>query len=118
MQAAVRRSERDSPALILDAMRDALERHLPSGCCWTVPGGGMFFWVELPAGLDATALLPQAVQAGVAYVPGAPFYCHSPRTDTLRLSFVTVAPEAIERGVAALGQVLGQALQGRHGARP
>ena len=58
-----------------DAMRAALDRHLPPGCRYTVPAGGMFFWVELPAGLDATALLPQAVAAGVAYVPGAPFYC-------------------------------------------
>jgi 2-aminoadipate transaminase len=95
-----------------DAMRAALERHLPAGCRWAVPAGGMFFWVELPAGLDATALLPVAVQAGVAYVPGAAFYASAPRQDTLRLSFVTVAPELIERGVAALAGVLRAALEG------
>ena len=93
-----------------DAMRAALERHLPAGCRWTVPAGGMFFWVELPAGLDATALLPQAVDAGVAYVPGAAFYCEAPRAHTLRLSFVTMEPERIETGVAALGRVFAQAL--------
>jgi 2-aminoadipate transaminase len=95
-----------------DAMRAALERHLPAGCRWAVPAGGMFFWVELPAGLDATALLPRAVEAGVAYVPGAAFYCHAPRQDTLRLSFVTVAPAGIEQGVAALAGVLRRAMQG------
>jgi 2-aminoadipate transaminase len=95
-----------------DAMRAALERHLPAGCRWAVPAGGMFFWVELPAGLDATALLPKAVQAGVAYVPGAAFYAHAPRHDTLRLSFVTVAPELIEKGVASLAGVLRAALEG------
>ena len=63
-----------------DAMHAALQRHLPSGCTYTVPAGGMFFWVELPEGLDATALLPQAVEAGMAYVPGAPFYSGVPRT--------------------------------------
>jgi len=93
-----------------DAMRAALERHLPPGCRWSVPAGGMFFWVELPAGLDATALLPQAVDAGVAYVPGAAFYCEAPRAHTLRLSFVTMEPERIETGVAALGRVFAQAL--------
>ena len=93
-----------------DAMRAALERHLPPGCRWSVPSGGMFFWVELPSGLDAAALLPRAVAAGVAYVPGAAFYCEAPRHNTLRLSFVTVAPELIDTGVAALGRVLAQAL--------
>jgi 2-aminoadipate transaminase len=53
-----------------------------------------------------------AVQAGVAYVPGAAFYAHAPRHDTLRLSFVTVAPALIERGVAALAGVLRAALEG------
>ncbi len=93
-----------------DAMRASLDRHLPRGCRYTVPAGGMFFWVELPEGLDATALLPQAVQAGMAYVPGAPFYSGAARANTLRLSFVTVAPPLIEQGVAALGRVLSQAM--------
>jgi 2-aminoadipate transaminase len=70
----------------------------------------MFFWVELPAVLDATALLPRAVDAGVAYVPGAPFYCGAPAANTLRLSFVTVAPAQIESAVAVLGRVLKMAL--------
>lgn len=89
-----------------DAMRDALERHLPAGCQWRLPEGGMFFWVTLPEGFDTLALLPQAVDAGVAYVPGAAFYASQPRTNTLRLSFVTVAPALIEQGIAALGRVL------------
>lgn len=96
-----------------DAMRDALDKHLPAGCRFNVPAGGMFFWVELPDGLDAVALLPQAVDAGMAYVPGAPFYCSAPRLNTLRLSFVTVAPPLIEQGVAALGRVLALALEAR-----
>jgi 2-aminoadipate transaminase len=91
-----------------DAMRSALERHLPAGCRWHTPVGGMFFWVELPAGLDATALLPKAVEAGMAFVPGAAFYCRDARPNTLRLSFVTVPPALIEQGIAALAQVLKQ----------
>ena len=53
-----------------DAMRLALEAHMPPGCHWLVPSGGMFFWVELPAGMDATALLPKAVARGMAYEIG------------------------------------------------
>ena len=89
-----------------DAMRAALEAHMPTGCHWTVPSGGMFFWVELPDGVDAVALLPKAVELGMAYVPGAAFFAEDAKPNTLRLSFVTVAPDVIERGIALLAQAL------------
>ena len=95
-----------------DAMHAALDTHMPAGCRWVVPSGGMFFWVDLPPGVDATALLPKAVEAGMAYVPGAAFFAEQPRANTLRLSFVSVAPAEIERGVALLAQVLRQQLAG------
>jgi 2-aminoadipate transaminase len=93
-----------------DAMRGALERHMPAGCRWSVPVGGMFFWVELPPALDATALLPRAVEAGMAYVPGAPFFSSGGHANTLRLSFVTVPPAQIEAGIGLLAGVLKEAL--------
>ena len=93
-----------------DAMQVALVAHLPrSGpraCHWSVPGGGMFFWLELPQGVDAEVLLPRAVERGVAFVPGAPFFAGAATRNTLRLSFVTVPPEAIERGIRALAAAL------------
>lgn len=89
-----------------DAMQSALQRHLPPGCHWVRPTGGMFFWIELPEAIDATALLPKAVEAGVAYVPGAAFYAAAPQANRMRLSFVTVSPERIEAGVAILGALL------------
>ena len=99
-----------------DAMDAALRRWLPAGCRWSRPAGGMFFWLTLPAGLDATALLPEAVAAGVAYVPGAAFYSTQPRADTLRLSFVTLDAARIDEGVRLLGGVLARALE-RQGRR-
>ena len=59
-------------------------------------------------GVDAAALLPQAVARGVAFVPGAAFYADAPRANTLRLSFVTVGAALIERGIAALAGALGE----------
>ncbi|WAC73787.1 PLP-dependent aminotransferase family protein [Roseateles sp. SL47] len=93
-----------------DAMADALRQHLPEGCEWRSPEGGMFFWIRLPEGLDAMALLPRAVDAGVAYVPGAAFYAHQPDPRTLRLSFVTLTPALIREGVEKLARVLHEAL--------
>ncbi|MGN6829647.1 aminotransferase-like domain-containing protein [Paucibacter sp. M5-1] len=93
-----------------DAMAAALQEHLPPGCEWQSPAGGMFFWIRLPEGFDAMALLPLAVEAGIAYVPGAAFYAHKPDPRSLRLSFVTLTPELITEGVAILGRVLREAL--------
>ncbi|NRF69656.1 PLP-dependent aminotransferase family protein [Aquincola sp. S2] len=94
-----------------DAMATGLRQHLPEGSEWQEPKGGMFFWVRLPAGCDAMQLLPKAVEAGIAYVPGAAFYAHAPDPRTLRLSFVTLAPEDIADGVAVLGRVLREHLE-------
>ncbi len=93
-----------------DAMAKALAECLPPGCEWQVPEGGMFFWIRLPEGLDAMTLLPRAVEAGIAYVPGAAFYAHQPDPRTLRLSFVTLTPDLIAEGVDKLGRVLHEAL--------
>jgi 2-aminoadipate transaminase len=93
-----------------DAMRAALENHMPAGCEWNAPQGGMFFWLTLPSGFDATALLPRAVDAGVAYVPGAAFFADAPQANTLRLSFVTSTPEVIERGVTILANLIRETL--------
>jgi len=102
-----------------DAMQAALETHLPSAgalaCRWKMPGGGMFFWIELPEGVDSEALLAKAVERGVAFVPGAPFFAGAPRRNTLRLSFVTLGVDAIERGVATIAAALRDLQQERVG---
>ncbi|WP_114972593.1 PLP-dependent aminotransferase family protein [Rhodoferax ferrireducens] len=90
-----------------DAMLDALAREMPVGeadatLTWNAPAGGMFLWARLPKGMSAVDLLPFAVEQGVAFVPGAPFYADHGDPRTLRLSFVTSSVEEIHRGVAAL----------------
>lgn len=92
-----------------DAMEAALEKHLSGLAQWRRPAGGMFFWLELAPGLDAIKLLPQAVAAGMAFVPGEPFYASAPRRNALRLSFVTVPAAQIEVGIVALAGVLRRA---------
>ncbi|WP_153112180.1 PLP-dependent aminotransferase family protein [Propionivibrio limicola] len=88
------------------AMLDALERHMPEGVTWNRPKGGMFLWVELPKGMDASAILAKAVAQNVAFVPGEPFYAANPVKETLRLAFVTVPPPRIEEGVKRLADVI------------
>ena len=96
------------------AMAQALTLHMPAGTAWQMPQGGMFFWLRLPAGCDAMTLLPQAVAAGIAFVPGAAFYADQPDPRSLRLSFVTLSPEQIGGAVATLGRVLAAHIASRH----
>ncbi|MEV6024040.1 PLP-dependent aminotransferase family protein [Streptomyces sp. NPDC052036] len=88
-----------------ETLLGALPHVLPRGSTWSVPDGGMFVWVRLPDGYDAGALLPEAVDRGVAYVPGAPFFAGAADPATLRLSFATHQPSEIERGVKRLAGV-------------
>ncbi|CAM8634799.1 ARO8 Transcriptional regulators containing a DNA-binding HTH domain and an aminotransferase domain (MocR family) and their eukaryotic orthologs [Comamonadaceae bacterium] len=100
-----------------DAMLEALAKHFPesqgpdsanadSTFTWNTPAGGMFLWARLPAGMNAVDLLPHAVDKGVAFVPGAPFYAGNADARAMRLSFVTPSVEEIHRGVAALAEAI------------
>ncbi|MBD0738466.1 PLP-dependent aminotransferase family protein [Streptomyces sp. CBMA29] len=88
-----------------DALLAGLPAALPSGSTWNRPEGGMFVWVRLPAGYDATALLPAAVGHDVAYVPGLPFFAEAPEAGALRMSFTTHTPEEIAEGLRRLAKV-------------
>ena len=89
-----------------DAMVATLPEVLPAGSTWTEPDGGMFVWARLPGGVDTADLLPRALAADVAFVPGASFYAGAPDRATLRLSFTTHTPERIAEGMARLAGVL------------
>jgi 2-aminoadipate transaminase len=89
-----------------DIMLAALAEHFPPGLHWTHPDGGLFLWITLPEGVDATELLPAALAAKVAFVPGSPMFPNGGGRNTLRLNFSNAAPAKIREGVARLGQVL------------
>lgn len=90
-----------------DAMLNALDRYAPSGASWTRPDGGLFIWVELPAEVDTAALFTAAVDAGVAFVPGAAFYSTEPRQNTMRLSFSLNSEKKLEEGIGRLCELIG-----------
>ncbi|KUF17493.1 PLP-dependent aminotransferase family protein [Streptomyces silvensis] len=90
-----------------DAMLAGIGDALPAGSSWSRPEGGMFLWVRLPSGYDATASLPGVVAHNVAYVPGAPFYVGAPDPASLRLCFVTQTPDEIGEGLRRLRLGLG-----------
>jgi len=90
-----------------EAMLAAMEQHIPGDYTWTKPEGGMFIWVEGPAGLDAEALYWKAVERKVAFVPGKYFYIDpADGLPTMRLNFTRPNEATIEAAIAALGRVM------------
>ncbi len=89
-----------------DAMLESLEAHFPTNATWTKPAGGFYVWVTLPPEIDTTALMPKAIVAKVAYVPGTAFYADGFGSWSMRLSYCHPTPERIREGVRALGGVI------------
>ena len=94
-----------------DAMVEALDDMMPAAARWNVPTGGFYVWVTLPHGLDAKAMLPRAVTARVAYVPGTAFFADGFGSQSMRLSFCYPTPERIREGVRRLTGVIEEELE-------
>jgi 2-aminoadipate transaminase len=92
------------------ALSGALTRHMPEGVGWTEPKGGFLTWLTLPDELDTLALRPAAISAGVAYVPGPPFFVGDQGRNTLRLSFSHLTEAELETAVERLAVVIRAAL--------
>jgi 2-aminoadipate transaminase len=93
-----------------DTMHAAMNACFPEECNWSLPDGGLFFWVKIPQGLDATTLLKTAIAKDVAFVPGAAFCVSTAISNAMRLNFSNASPTRIEEGIARLGTVLKEAL--------
>lgn len=90
----------------LEAMEEALERHMPEGTAWTRVEGGVSVWVTLPGGVDTAELLIHVRERGVIFVPGRYFYSQHPQPNALRLSFAALDEKQIKRGVETLADAL------------
>jgi DNA-binding transcriptional MocR family regulator len=89
-----------------DAALEALEKYFPKNATWTKPEGGFYIWVTLPPEIDTNALVPKAIVAKVAYVPGTAFYADGFGSWSMRLSYCHPTPERIKEGIKALGGVI------------
>jgi DNA-binding transcriptional MocR family regulator len=94
-----------------DAMLESLDNHFPKEATWTKPEGGFYVWVTLPPEIDTKAMMPKAIVAKVAYVPGTAFYADGFGSWSMRLSYCYPSPERIRDGIKSLGGVIKQEMQ-------
>jgi 2-aminoadipate transaminase len=93
-----------------DVLHSSLLKELPEGTRLSDARGGFFLWAELGAHFDTLALFQDALDAQVAYVPGAPFHAtEGAGRNTMRLSFCAVEEAKLVEGARRLGAVLRKA---------
>ena len=91
----------------MNAMLQALEDYMPDKVRWTRPEGGLFLWVTLPANIDASSMLPDAIrEESVAYTPGAAFFPDGAGHNTMRLNFSYPSISQIRSGVERLARMI------------
>ncbi|MEY2862123.1 MAG: hypothetical protein RLZ68_154 [Pseudomonadota bacterium] len=92
------------------AMGNALRSGLGDAIEFVQPQGGLFVWARLTGAggklANGAELAKRAIDKGVAFVPGAPFYASNPDLSTLRLSFATADVAKIHEGIGRLAQAI------------
>ena len=92
------------------AMCDGLRSALGDAVEFVQPRGGLFVWARLTGARgqvqDSQVFAQRAIERGVAFVPGAPFYCEQPDRASFRLSFATSDVEKIREGMQRLARAL------------
>ncbi|MEN8242473.1 MAG: PLP-dependent aminotransferase family protein, partial [Chloroflexota bacterium] len=76
-----------------DLMLEMIDEMFPEEASYIRPEGGLFFWVRAPEKINTEEMLPKAVEAKVAYVPGSPFYANGGGPNTMRLNFSNASEE-------------------------
>ncbi len=88
-----------------DVMLETMDTFFPKEARWNSPKGGLFLWVELPEKVNATELLMEAVERGVAYLPGNNFFTGEVHNH-MRLNYSHPSINDIVEGIQILGTLL------------
>lgn len=88
-----------------DLMLETMEASFPEEAEWNDPEGGLFLWVKLPGHVDTTDLLKEAVESGVAFIPGSNFFAE-PVHNYMRLNYSHPSEADIVEGIQILGRLL------------
>ena len=88
-----------------DTMLGAIGEFMGSSVTSSNPHGGLYLWLNLPEGADATRVAPTARERGPAYLTGSAFSPNGDGKNFLRLCFGYENNENIRDGIALLKDV-------------
>lgn len=94
-----------------DAMLSALKQYFPKGTSWTKPKGGFFVWASVPEFIDTKEMLAEALNKGVAYVPGSAFFPDESGKNFMRLAYCYVDARKINLAIKKLGKVIKEQIE-------
>jgi len=89
-----------------EVMLKTMERQFPPEVTWSIPGGGLFQWIDLPTHFDVLSLLLRARERGVVFAPDRMFCVEEWERSGFRLGYAGVKEEKIEKGIEILGALL------------
>lgn len=89
-----------------DTFEGILGRHFSSLASWSMPSGGLFYWLRLHGEVDTRTILDEAIARGVAFMPGEEFYPNEPQVGTMRLNFSHADASEADRGLRVLADLI------------
>jgi len=88
------------------ALVTALHQEMGEAISFTAPQGGYFIWAKSNRPIDTETLLPEAIAAGVGFLPGARFSGHPDHHSALRLCFAYYPEDLLVDAVVRLASVI------------
>lgn len=99
-----------------DAAEAALHAHGGGLVRWRTPDGGFFLWVELDDRVDPAEVMRRSLERGVSCRAGERFFGDGDRgRNHFRLAFPSVPLDAIEPGIAVVGEAIAAAARDETG---
>ena len=89
-----------------DLAVQTMQQHFPKEAKFTIPQGGLFSWIELPAYINARDVLVKSLEKNIAFVPGGSFFANGGNENTFRINFSNMPEDKIVYGLHVLGEVL------------
>lgn len=83
----------------------AMEDQLADVADWTDAEGGLFTFLTLRREADTREWVPRAIEMGVAFIPGGPFFVDGSGLNTMRLTFAKETDARLREGVSRLAQL-------------
>jgi len=94
-----------------EIMKESLQKYIDPKTTFSVPQGGLFFWVFLPQGYYAMNLYANALKKGIFIMPGDYFFTDHRPSRCFRLSIAQVPKEKVEEGVKLLSNIISDFLK-------